>query len=197
MSYQNLIPVTAVVAICLFILKELVEGIRRFLAERRRVKAIKSLVAIECELNLWAVKSLRHVLETIKKDLADDEGTEFKLFFPRSGKIQFKSIRSDGSYTGFALAPIHNEYLSKNLLEIAAFGGSFYATAKAAQEALSDLGHLQQSVIYFVQPDDEDDLVHRESFLDYAFSELPDINKALGALYRECTGEELVNHRVR
>jgi hypothetical protein len=196
-GFQQLLPITAVVAVCLFALKELIEAFRRYFAERRRIRAIKSLIAVECELNLWAVKSLTHVLETIRDDLAAEGKPEFKLFFPRDGRVRFKSTQGDGSYIGFAIAPVHTEHLTKNTLEIATFGGSFDRAAREALEALSDLEHLRQSVIYFVEPDDKDDLVHRESFLDYAFSELPEIKRLLGLLYKECTGNELVEHRVR
>ena len=134
---------------------------------------------------------------TIRDDLAAEDKSAFQLSFPRDGRVRFKSTRSDGSYIGFAIAPVHTEHLSKNVLEIATFGGPFDRAAREAQEALSDLEHLRQSLIYFVEPDDKDDLVHRDGLLDYVFSQLPEIKRQLGTLYRECSGGKLLEHRVR
>jgi hypothetical protein len=60
-----LLPSTVIVAVALFVLKEAIEAVRRWRAQRRQIKAFKILLARECELNQWANMSLKRAINEI------------------------------------------------------------------------------------------------------------------------------------
>ncbi|HHQ6565617.1 TPA: hypothetical protein ACSTJX_000413 [Serratia fonticola] len=69
---SSFLPITVIFAIGLFILKEVVEFIKKHKANNRKVFAMKRLFSRECEKNLWTIKILKRVFDCIKK--YDDEG---------------------------------------------------------------------------------------------------------------------------
>jgi hypothetical protein len=61
----SILPVTVVAAITLFVLKEVLEFIKRWRADRRKGQAYRKVLARECELNLWAQWRLKETLREI------------------------------------------------------------------------------------------------------------------------------------
>jgi hypothetical protein len=195
-SLLSILPVTVVAAVTLFALKEIIEGIRRYRGDRRKTKALRMLLARECELNHWTIKSIRHIVETIRDE--SEDGAEFEFIFPKSGKVLFRVKHPDSEYkSGSALAATHREVMDKNLLEVATLDKKLYSALQPAYDAVAELEHVRQSLIYFVDPEDDKDKMHLDGFTDYALSELQDVFSKLVVLYKECTGEDLETHRLR
>jgi hypothetical protein len=157
----SIIPATVVAAVLLFILKELVEGIRRYRGECRKKTALRALLARECELNNWTIKSIKHILETIKDESSADAKNEFSFIFPKSGKVLFRVKRPYSEFkSGSSLAETHREIMSKNLLEVAMLDKELYAALQPAYDAVAELTHVRENLIYFVDPEDDQDKVH-------------------------------------
>lgn len=195
-SLLKLIPITVVATIVIFILKELFEGVRRYLGESRKKKALRMLIARECELNYWTIKSIRHIVETIRDE--SEDGAKFEFLFPKGGKVLFRVKHPDTEFkSGSNLAKTHREVMDKNLLEVATLDKKLYAVLQPAYDAVADLEHVRDSLIYYVNPEDEQDKMHLEGFPDYALNELEDVFRKLACLYNECTGNSLENHRLR
>lgn len=196
MESSSILPVTVVVAVALFVIKELFEGVRRHLGNRRKKQALRTLLARECELNHWTIKSIRHIVETIREESKDN--AQFEFIFPKSGKVLFRVTHKDSEFkSGSNLANTHREVMDKNLLEVATLDKKLYAALQPAYDAIADLEHVRQSLIYYVNPEDNQDKMHLDGFMNYAFDELEDIFKLLACLYKECTGKSLENHRLR
>jgi hypothetical protein len=195
-SLLSLLPVTVVVAVALFALKEVIEGIRRYRGDRRKKKALRMLLARECELNHWTIKCIRHIVETIRDE--SEDGAEFEFIFPKSGKVLFRVKYPDSEYkSGSVLVETHREVMDKNLLEVATLDKKLYSALQPAYDAVTELDHVRQSLIYFVDPEDDQDKMHLDGFTHYALDELQDVFSKLVVLYKECTGEDLEAHRLR
>lgn len=87
--------------------------------------------------------------------------------------------------------------MDKNLLEVATLDKKLYSALQPAYDAVADLEHVRQSLIYFVDPEDEKDKMHLDGFINYALDELEDVFKELASLYKMCTGKDLEKHRLR
>jgi hypothetical protein len=195
-SLLSILPVTVLAAVVLFVLKELFEGVRRYRGEERKKQALRTLLARECELNHWAIKSIRDIVETIRDE--SEDGTQFEFIFPKSGKVLFRYKHPDSEYkSGSNLAETHREVMDKNLLEVATLDKKLYSALQPAYDAVADLEHVRQSLIYYVDPEDDQDKMHLDGFTHYALRELGDVFKELASLYKECTGNELEKHRLR
>ncbi|MDP2027716.1 hypothetical protein [Sulfuriferula sp.] len=195
-SLLALLPATVIAAVFLFILKELFEGARRYRGEQRKKQALRTLLARECELNNWTIKCIRSIVETIRDE--SEDGAQFEFIFPKSGKVLFRVKHSDSDYkSGSNLAETHREVMDKNLLEVATLDKSLYAALQPAYDAVAELEHVRQSLIYYVAPEDDQDKIHLGGFTHYALSELEDVSKKLACLYKECTGKDLEKHRLR
>jgi hypothetical protein len=197
-DHISIIPITVVVAVSLFVLKEIFEGMRRYRGEARKKKVLRVLLARECKLNHWAIKSIKYIVETIREESVKDNRTKFTLIFSKSGKVLFRvKPVNDETATGVALAKVHSEVMHKNLLDVAMLDKKLFAAFEPAYDAVSQLQHIRDNLIYFVDPDDDQDKVHLNGFYHYALNELEDIHEKLNRLHIECTGEDLKKYCLR
>ncbi|MFM0125681.1 hypothetical protein P0D73_43780 [Paraburkholderia sp. RL18-101-BIB-B] len=192
----TVIPIAVISAIALFFTKEILEGVRRYRGEQRKIKAIKMLISRECELNLWTIKSIKYIVETIRDEA--ELGAEFEFIFPRSGKTLFRVKRkNDDTKSGSSLTETHRELMDRYLLDAATLDKKLYAALQSAYDAVAELEHVRQSLIYFVEPEDNQDEMHLFGFVDYALGTLQEVSDGLAVLYKECTGDNLTKHRLR
>lgn len=194
----SIVPLTVIAAIVLFLIKEFAEGVRRYRADQRKRIALRTLLARECELNNWTIKSIKHIVETIRDESEENSLIEFSFIFPKSGKPQFRVKHPDSEFkNGSGLGSIHRDIMSKNLLDVATLDKELFSALQPAYDSIANLEHLRESLIYYVDPEDDQDKMHLEGFIHYALNELEDVKKDLSNLYMECTGQALNTHRVR
>jgi hypothetical protein len=65
----DVIPIAVVVAVAVFVARELLEFIRRFRTNTRKLSAIRKLVAAECERNDFAIKRMLDQVQDIKEGI--------------------------------------------------------------------------------------------------------------------------------
>jgi hypothetical protein len=199
----QLIPITneiwksaTAVAVITFVGTELFQHRRARASDKRKLKAIRRLLARECELNYWTVKALRFALDEIKST-RQEENSAFSIENRSGGAEQLISF-IDGNWVGGRSLPhAHPTRFDEVFLEVAALSESLSALLDDAMEATADLEHLRNNIIRHVN--DEDGLGEEVlySLTEYGENELSDIYISLSALHRECTGKELLDHRVR
>lgn len=198
-SLLSLIPITVVAAVLLFILKETVEAIRRIRGDRRKVHALKALLARECELNLWTIKALRSILRNVPKP--DDENPEVVVRIERRHDgLPIARIRliDGGSDSTRGIPKAHRELMSKYLLDVATLDKELFQVLEPAYDAVAELEHVRESLIRV--HDDEDEYGENGFFgffAMYGLDELQETERALSALYTHCTGKALEKHRLR
>ncbi|MDF1485005.1 hypothetical protein PY257_07360 [Ramlibacter sp. H39-3-26] len=194
----QIIPLTVLTAILVFIAREVLETMRRHKGEVRERQALRSLLARECELNHGTIKAIRHIVRTIHEDSASDPRVEFSFEFLRGGRTMFR-VQASGTdiKTGSVLPPTHRSLMTSYLLRVATIDRELYAVLQPAYDALADLEHVRENLIYYVAPEDEQDAMHLDGFLRFADEELNRIHGLLGRLYQACAGQPLSTHRLR
>jgi hypothetical protein len=190
----QLLPVTVVGAIVLFVVKELLEVNRRKKANDRKRRAVRRLIADEIERNNWTIKKLRDGISEIEAVL---ETPRFKLSI-RSGAHGEKYLRREMSgklSSEFPIGRVHSEALSSNLLELAMIDESVFSEALEASDATKELDHVLRSLVEFVS--NEKELAWLEGFAGYAKREISDCEKVLSDFYLNISGRKLEDQRIR
>lgn len=199
MNLSNLVPITAVVAVTIFLSKEVLEGRRRRQADSRKIDAIKRLLARDCELNAWTIKSLVQIYQKTQSEINEEYGYIYSVVREPSGKHIFKTDYPDGDPSGATpIPPVYRETISKHLLDIATLNEEFLHVAEAAYDALAEVQHVRDYLLG-IEPNSPNSL-DREidmGLAEYALEELRDAKAPLDALYLFCTGKELTKHRLR
>ena len=188
------LPAAALVAIILFIARETVEFLRRRGADKRKLDAIKILLARECEFNHWTYKRCRDIVETIKDEMKKSREANFKIIFTRFGVEHFRVMRPDGTEGGgSSVAHVHSDVVDKQLLEVAVLDKDLFPKVERVHNALTTIEHVAEGIVTYIEEDRE----HLDGFPDYALRELDSAFKDLQALYLACTGKPLEKHRLR
>ena len=190
------LPVTVVAAIALFVLKESFELVRRYKSEGRTKKALRALLAVECERNHFTVKNLRGILEVVQAWKQDDPfSIKISLKFSRDGEITFHQLTyDDGAGSQSVVRTTHRDFMSKQLLAVATLDADLYRALQPALDAVNEMEHVRQSLISHME---DPERTHLAGFAEYGLKELDVAFNKLNTLYITCTGKELENYRIR
>jgi hypothetical protein len=194
-NFENILPPTVIAAATIFALREILEIIRKSRARSRKIKAYKSILAEELERNFWTWKSLRSSVKWLQEYRDVDIGVTHKVVATPGGAQYLESRYDDGSLSSSTKLP--NAYrgaFERVLLGLAEESEKLYALASTAYDEISDLAHIRSGLID--QLGSEND-AHLDGFLDYAAKSLDSAIGPIKDLYRECTGKELEQYKLR
>lgn len=195
----SVLPVTAAVAIFLFVAREGMEFSRRRGAEKRKRSALTHLLARECELNYWTVKSLRYIAQQVPCEENPETLGSVTIERKPSGRVYARVVSEDSdSESHHPIPKVHRELMSKFLLDIATLDSELFKVMEPAYDALAALEHIRES---FINAPEAPDFIGQDGYLEglagFALDELLKTESALAALYKYCTNQELTNHRLR
>ena len=197
-SFWQLLPATALVAILIFFVKECLEGRRRKSADARKVRALKKVLARECQLNFSAIGRLRDILTEMQESGVPEDATRLSLSKSPAGGYVYMITNHAGSGSGGVLVGIQRDSLQKYLVEIAGLNEGFYSKCEIALDGLSEADHVYQSLVHGPEknfPSTPEN--YYEGLIDYGLRELSDSIAALQELYLACTGSVLQQGKLR
>lgn len=200
-TISSFLPVTVISAVALFLIKELVELVRRFRANRRRIGAMKMLLTEEIEQNHWTYNILKRTLREINDTLRDYPNPSFRIVRAQSGHELFRykcDAEEAGFESGHPLPAVRQEKYEKLVLDIASMDKQLFSMARAAYDAIKEMEHVRSSLINMldrVDPAISDGFL--ESFLEYADDELNNTYEEMKLLYFHITGKDLTEKRMR
>lgn len=139
----DLIPITVISAVSLFVIKEIVEIIRKLKARQRKISEIKSFLVEEIELNHWVWLQFSALVETIKDS---PEGKKYDILSSKSGYERFEFIKPDGSGGGKSFPKVSEIYYQKVILDIAELDKVFYEKSIEYNKAIAELHHVRGNV---------------------------------------------------
>ncbi|WP_343503683.1 hypothetical protein [Alloyangia pacifica] len=193
-SAGRLLPVTVVVAISLFVVKEVLEGKRRRQGNSRKRRAVCRLLANEIERNHWSIKSLRESLGSVERALGSPN-EEFTVITDTLGGRLVRGT-DDGEMTFERPIPTaHLEGLASNLMLLAELDETLFEQALITGDALKELEHVINLLIDYGSDDSKRWML--DTYPDYARSELAEIEGTISNFYVKLTGQSLKAHRLR
>ncbi|MBY6157249.1 hypothetical protein [Pseudooceanicola nitratireducens] len=190
----KLLPITVVVAIVLFVVKEGLEARRRLKANERKRKAVRRLIADEIERNHWTIKRLRDGVSEIESHILKDDSA-LMIRASAIGERYFRREEGGQMAMQFPIGRVHAEALSSNLLALAEIDEAIFEEALKASDALKELDHVLKSMIEHLSNDNDRGFL--KGFADYAKRKIADCEKTLQGFYKNVTSRALEEHRVR
>ncbi|CZX82065.1 TPA: hypothetical protein ACOEGY_002201 [Enterobacter bugandensis] len=197
----SLIPLSALVAICLFIIRELLDCYRKSQSKKNEIRALKKIFARECQL-AWSVcvtiKELCEQFAPYEARPMNECPLNFSITRTTAGKTRYAVKENDNLSSGGVLNKPSVETFKKHLYDILKLDSSFYKEANSAFSAVIELQHFYESL---VDNDDTAQLLGLNSvmygFSGYAIEEIVWIERDIKGLYQYCTDEELTEGLLR
>jgi hypothetical protein len=197
-NLEQLLPITAIVAIGIFVLKEAVEAWKRHQADRRKIKAARYLLARECEQNLWVIRSLHDALTNAGEVISEGRPDDFRIIKRESGAKNWVKTYENGDLSrGGMLYPVKRIIIDSMGQTIAELDPRLFRELEGGIDAVNELNHLHDSLVNYVMDADEREKSFFDGFVVYALKELHDIYRGIDKLYRACTGKRLTKFRLR
>ncbi len=194
---ERLVPLTVVTAIVLFVIKEVIEVVRRQQSRARKTSAIRTLLIEEMELNNWTIKSLRSTLEAIDNQMESDPQTEFYLKKDASGAFHYRYRISTGGDGGASIPHVHRKHFDAFLPELAEVDKRLFEEARKGYERIGQLEHVRSRLIAHLAEDDPDEKMHLQGFPSYALQVIDDVESQMSAFYVFCSGRPFEKIRLR
>ena len=212
-TFFQILPATVLAAIVIFLAREILELLRRRSSEKRRVQAIKTLLAREIEQNNWAIKSLKNILAAISSTVIEEVEEEIEesdhsverfegkaeVVLDKLGSYRFRLRYKNGSLLSSVMLPaIRTAELTKVMLEVATLDRRLFEKLEKAYDATSELAHVRDLLITHVNNDEPETEGWLGPFVHYAEAELATIHAELTELYAACTHKKVLeDHRLR
>ena len=188
------LPLTAAVALGIFILKEIIEAYRRIRADKRKISGYKLILARECERNNAALKGIRQAVSRIKEK---EKFPNYNMYLDTTpaGHLRFHASHSESGSFSIIVRPPQLETMGRIMIEMATIDRRLFSSIESAYDAVSELKHLRDSLIDILSDDVDEAIVL--GFPQYAEKEMEDIFDRLEGLYKVCTGSPLEKLRLR
>ena len=196
-SIESAVPITALIAIILFIVREILDLIKSRRKSFRSRKALKMLLAYELELNYWSLKSLFNLM----KKLAEYESiNDVELLINKGIETNYTvkiEEKRTGEWTGQAVPPFYFDRFEKLLLPVGELGENTYEKIQEAYSCLNELNDYRILVLNLFGSNEW--LEFPEMTFDYLSgksTEFEKYYKQLNMAYKSLTGKELTKHRL-
>ena len=197
---QTYLPVTVVAAIVIFIIKELLEVRRRKKERKRKLNAIKLLLAEELEKNHWAHHSFFSALSRLQESNGTFPDAKFRLYVSRNGNehLRMKRDPDEDFESGQWIPKFHDEQYKKLLPTLAELDETLYQKINVAYGELAELTHYRDTLIGFLAGEDPGPgLDSTKYFLAGMTDEKADYFNKLNSAYKAISGKDLKEWRLR
>ena len=191
----TILPITVIVAVVIFLIKEARDLLGNHQNRKRQVLAIKNMLADEIEKNNFTIATLRRTLISIKNN-HNINSVSLERTSSGSLRIEFKEAGQE-SGSGWPIRNVSNVIFDKLYVQLASLDIDLFNKSKDAYESLSEVDHIRSSLIDNIEDHEWPSDSYWESFVDYGLDELADAYVALTILYKECTGNDLDKHKIR
>ncbi|MBW9352885.1 hypothetical protein FHD02_14965 [Citrobacter sp. EC_71] len=201
LTTETLIPASAFVAICLFIVRELLDCYRKSKSKKNEIRALKKIFARECQL-AWStsgkIKGLCERFAPYEEKPMHECPLGFSIIKTTAGKTRWLVTENEKPVSGGELSKPSAAAFTKYLYDISKLDPVFYDKANLAYTAVIELKHFYDSL---VDNEDTSKLLELSSvmygFSGYALGEMEWIEREIKSLYLYCTGEELTEGLLR
>jgi hypothetical protein len=192
----DVLPLAAIIAICLFITKEVVELARRKLERRRKTKAIQELLRHEIAENYLVLNFLFSAIDS-SSDLESAEEKD-RLVEQQSGRLYYERIDPAGDIiTGGPVPPVATSEYVRLLPSLAELDRNLYAIVRNGYEKVFELDHLRRSFVDYVSGDPKQRRMWYQPFCRYAKDLYQDIERALRDTHIAVAGYDVPSRKFQ
>lgn len=201
-NLSDFIPITAIVAIILFIAREIFDFIKKWRQEKNKRKAISFLLAEELKINYWSQISLFRAYKQLAELVGKHPDAVYRVRTTRFDKdiFEYKVEPDDKFWSGHPIPKFINDKYKSLLPSLAELDINCANILEKTYEKVAELEHFRQTVVLFLaNEDDEDEVFHEmtKSFIQKFTEEENDFYKALNNGHVALVKEELKEWRLR
>jgi hypothetical protein len=195
------LPVTVIAATSLFILREILDYLRKRGERRRKSLAAKSLLRFEIERNYYTKNRLFEIVNDISDNFYGLEGPcEFSLTMTASSGAYY-TRRDPGAdekiQAGMPLPRVFMAEFERWLPTIAEVDQKLFEITMTMYETIFELDHLRSSLVDYISDGDENDTHLLEGFVGYALRHAEDTNASFKDYYKKIANTEEIPIRMR
>lgn len=201
LTSETLIPVSALVAICLFIIRELLDCFRKLKTRKNEIRARKKIFARECQL-AWnisgQIKGLCQKFAPYEKRPMHECPLDFSISKTAAGRIRYTVTENEKLIYGGVLSEPLLAIFTKHLYDVSKLDSAFYEKMNLAYTAVIELKHFYDSLVDNADTSlllGIDNIMY--GFSGYAIEEIVWIERELKGLYQYCTGKKLTEGLLR
>lgn len=198
---SSIIPASAFVAICLFIIRELLDGYRKRKARKNEIRALKQIFARECQLAWYINDKIKDICEEFvpfEEGSLDACPLGFNVYKTTAGKTRYSVFENGKEQHGGMLTEPSVATFERYTYDVSKLDSVFYEKVSSAFEAVTELKHFYDSLV------DNEDTARINGidtillgFSGYALRNMEWIEHNLKDLYQYCTDEELTQGLLR
>lgn len=190
---NNLLPIAAVVAIFLFVVKEIFEFCRRSIERGRKRSAIKELISHEVAANYRAFGYLYSAIRITDEKITP--GEKDTIVVQHGGRLLFERTHPSQIGTGNPVPSPSMTEFNRLLPTVAEIDKKLYAAIREGYAAIYQLEHLHHSFVDYVLGGEKEKEIFG-GFRQYAWASFDETEKGIWELYVFLTGRELPIERA-
>jgi hypothetical protein len=187
---SNAFPITVVAAIILFVVKEIVELIKKTREKSRKISAYKALIAEELLKNAWSLKALKRLCLELQDPTLRE--IEYKKSASETERVIVRTTENE-HVTFFW--KIHTAAFEKIMTDLAVSNSKLFRSATDVYSLLAEVKHVRESIIDFSEFEMPKHMI--SGLGDYGNDTLDEAIAAVKSVYKIYTGQELVGHKLR
>lgn len=193
---MTFLPIAAVVAICLFLAKEIAEFVRRRGERKRKKAAIKEVLRHEVAYNYRVLLNLFSALDDTTRDEIEPEGSDV-IVVQHGGRLRYHRLDPNGAIvSGLPLLSVCTTEFNKILPTVAELDKNLYAEIRLGYQFIYEIEHLWTSFVDYLTGDPAEREQWFDGFRHYAEECKDGITEGVEQLYKVLTGEDLPNRRI-
>ena len=174
---QEFLSASILVALIIFLLRELITEVREARRKKSRLQAAKNAIIREMRENRRTYNSILSAL-ILAKDSLEISGI-FKLVTKPSGRTEHKSFYDDGSFRGGGLLlNVERKNSDRVMLDIYEMSKTLAKNLEVYQDALDGLEHLRRGLFDYSEPGTFEEGFF-EGFIEWAMRELNQLRQEL------------------
>ncbi len=191
------IPITAFIAIFLFISREILDLIKTKRKKKNTRSSIKLILKYEFERNFWSLKNLFQLWESLRQY---ESLKEIKLDLQKGIENNYSITvheKSSQSWFNQALPPFYFDRFEKSILAVSELGSVSFEKIQNAYSALRELENLRNITLNLfagVEWDEHPDISF--NFLQTVPEDYDKYYEILNCAYFELSGTKLESHRL-
>lgn len=130
---SKIFPITVVVAVFLFVIKEIVEFFKKRSEKARKISAYKILIAEEMAKNVWTIFILRKAVDRL-----GDPSLTVEVLRGSDGTIHVKTSKANDYATGI-IPSFHSSIFDKHIVDLAVLDKMFFLRVKETYQKIAEI----------------------------------------------------------
>lgn len=197
MEYINqFFPITVIVAILLFVTREIIDSIKRYRMNLREIIATKQLFSAELERNYWTYKQLFRTIKNVKEMKEHLSKPEFYFIYTHDGRVLYRCDHNGEFFHSHVLVDVHEKIYDRVLIEVAKLDNKLFESMQKAYISIRKLSDFRNSLISYIEQEIKEDEAFFDDWIEYALKHENEIYSDMNALYKLCSNSDLKEHRL-